>query len=97
MQSWHRAKKFPLAFSGVADAWIAMGRGFDLSGYLGQAGESYLAANAAFESERVTLRKLAAGIREQGAYKSLVEDARASDLEWFLADSRTLTQPRMAY
>ncbi|WP_286219854.1 tetratricopeptide repeat protein [Marinobacter apostichopi] len=97
MQSWHRAKKFPLAFSGVADAWIAMGRGFDLSGYLGQAGEAYLAANAAFESERVTLRKLATGIREQGAYKSLVEDARASDLEWFLADSRTLTQPRMAY
>ncbi len=97
MQSWHRAKKFPLAFSGVADAWIAMGRGFDLSGYLGQAGEAYLAANAAFESERVTLRKLATGIREQGAYKSLVEDAQASDLEWFLADSRTLTQPRMAY
>ncbi|MEO9525171.1 MAG: hypothetical protein ABJO62_14140 [Marinobacter alexandrii] len=97
MQSWHRAKKFPLAFSGVADAWIAMGRGFDLSGYLGQAGEAYLAANAAFESERVTLRKLATGIREQGAYKSLVEDAQASDLEWFLADSRTLTQPRMGY
>lgn len=97
MQSWHRAKKFPLAFAGVADAWIAMGRGFDLSGYLGQAGEAYLAANAAFESERVTLRKLATGIRDQGAYKSLVEDARASDLEWFLADSRTLTQPRMAY
>lgn len=97
MQSWHRAKKFPLASPGVADAWIAMGRGFDLSGYLGQAGEAYLAANAAFESERVTLRKLATGIREQGAYKSLVEDAQASDLEWFLADSRTLTQPRMAY
>lgn len=97
MQSWHRAKKFPLAFPGVAGAWIAMGRGFDLSGYLGQAGEAYLAANAAFESERVTLRKLANGIRDQGAYKSLVEDSRASDLEWFLADSRTLTQPRMAY
>lgn len=97
MQSWHRAKKFPLAFPGVTDAWIAMGRGFDLSGYLGQAGEAYLAANAAFESERVTLRKLVNLIEQEGAYKSLVTDARGSDQEWFLADSRTLTQPRMAY
>ncbi|MCM0611859.1 hypothetical protein KFJ24_05140 [Marinobacter sediminum] len=97
MQSWHRAKKYPLAYPGVADAWIGMGRGYDLSGYLGQAGEAYLAANAAYESERVTLRKLADRIGEQGAYKTLVEDARDSDIEWFLADSRTLTQPRMAY
>lgn len=97
MQSWHRTKKFPLAFPGVTDAWIAMGRGYDLSGYLGQAGEAYLAANAAFESERVTLRKLADRIKGEGAYKALVQDAREADQEWFLADSRTLTQPRMAY
>lgn len=97
MQSWHRARKYPLAYPGVADAWIAMGRGYDLSGYLGQAGEAYLAANAAFESERVTLRKLAEKIRAHGAYKTLVKDARESGVDWFLADSRTLTQPRMAY
>lgn len=97
MQSWHRARKYPLAYPGVADAWIGMGRGYDLSGYLGQAGEAYLAANAAFESERVTLRKLAERIRDQGAYKTLVEDARETGIDWFLADSRTLTQPRMAY
>ncbi|MGC8119067.1 hypothetical protein [Marinobacter sp. VGCF2001] len=97
MQSWHRAKKFPLAFPGVADAWIGMGRGYDLSGYAGQAGESWLAANAAYESERVTLGSLAKRIREQGAYKTLVQDARNNDLQWFLADSRTLTQPRLAY
>ena len=97
MQSWHRARKYPLAYPGVADAWIGMGRGYDLSGYLGQAGEAYLAANAAFESERVTLRKLAGKIREHGAYKTLVEDARETGVDWFLADSRTLTQPRMAY
>ena len=97
MQSWHRAKKYPLAYPGVADAWIGMGRGYDLSGYLGQAGEAYLAANAAFESERVTLRRLAEKIRDHGAYKTLVEDARETGVDWFLADSRTLTQPRMAY
>lgn len=97
MQSWHRARKYPLAYPGVADAWIGMGRGYDLSGYLGQAGEAYLAANAAFESERVTLRKLAGKIREQGAYKTLVEDARETGVDWFLADNRTLTQPRVAY
>ncbi len=97
MQSWHRAKKYPLAYPGVANAWLGMGRGYDLSGYLGQAGEAYLAANAAFEGERVTLKKLAEKIRKDGAYKVLVTDARHSDLEWFLADSRTLTQPRMAY
>ena len=97
MQSWHRAKKYPLAFAGVAEAWMAMGRGYDLSGYLGQAGEAYLAANSAYESERVTLRKLAEGIRSRGAFKVLVADAGASDVEWFLSDSRTLTQPRLAY
>ncbi|KAA1175080.1 hypothetical protein FWJ25_06845 [Marinobacter salinexigens] len=97
MQSWHRAKKFPMAYPGVADAWIGMGRGYDLAGYLGQSGEAFLAASAAYESERVTLRRLRDRVREIGAYKALVEDARNIDEEWFLADSRTLTQPRMAY
>lgn len=97
MQSWHRARKYPLAYPGVADAWIGMGRGYDLSGYLGQSGEAYLAANAAFESERVTLRKLSEKIGRDGAYKTLILDARDTGVDWFLADSRTLTQPRMAY
>ncbi|MBJ6137723.1 hypothetical protein [Marinobacter litoralis] len=97
MQSWHRAKKFPLAFPGVTDAWIGMGRGYDMTGYPGQAGESWLAANAAYQGERVTLRELAQRIKQHGAYKALVEDARNTGPEWFLADSRTLTQPRMAY
>lgn len=97
MQSWHRARKYPLAYPGVANAWLGTGRGYDLSGYLGQAGEAYLAANASFESERVTLRKLADQIRDKGAYQALVRDARDSNAEWFLADSRTLTQPRTAY
>lgn len=97
MQSWHRARKYPLAYPGVANAWLGTGRGYDLSSYLGQAGEAYLAANASFESERVTLRKLAEQIRDKGAYRALVKDARDSNAEWFLADSRTLTQPRSAY
>lgn len=97
MQSWHRAKKYPLAYPGVANAWLGSGRGYDLSGYLGQAGEAYLAANASFESERVTLRKLAEQIRDKGAYQALVRDARDANAEWFLADSRTLTQPRTGY
>lgn len=97
MQSWHRAKKFPLAYPGVAEAWIGMGRGYDLAGYLGQSGEAFLAASAAYESERVTLGKLRDRVMEAGAYKALVEDTRNLDGEWFLSDSRTLTQPRMAY
>lgn len=97
MQSWHRAKKYPLAFPGAVDAWLGMGRGYDELGYLGQAGEAYLAANAAFESERVTLKTLASQVRDKGAYGALVEASRQSDVEWFLADSRTLTQPRLAY
>ena len=97
MQSWHRARKFPLAYPGVAEAWIGMGRGYDLAGYLGQAGEAYLAANAACESERVVLRTLTEQVRNEGAYRALVANARASDLEWFLADSRSMQQPRVAY
>ncbi|MEC7815120.1 MAG: hypothetical protein VX939_02530 [Pseudomonadota bacterium] len=97
MQSWHRAKKFPLAFPGVAEAWLGMGRGYDLAGYPGQAGEEWLAANAAYEGERVTLQTLARNIREQGAYKSLLEDAKGDQSQWFLAESRTLAQPRIAY
>src|SRR5690554_2543510 len=97
MQSWHRARKFPLAFPGVAEAWIGMGRGYDISGYPGQAGEAWLAANVAFEGERTTLARLADGIKSDGAYKTLVTDARGPQTQWFLSDSRTLTQPRMAY
>jgi hypothetical protein len=97
MQSWHRAKKFPMAFPGVAEAWLGMGRGYDLAGYPGQAGGEWLAANAAYEGERVTLQALEGNIREQGAYQSLLEDARGDQSQWFLAESRTLAQPRMAY
>lgn len=97
MQSWHRARKYPLAYPGVQDAWLGMGRGYDLSGYLGQAGEAYLAASASYESERVTLLNLASQIRQDGAWQTLVQDTRDSELQWFLADSRTLTQPRLAY
>lgn len=97
MQSWHRAKKFPLAFAGVPEAWIGMGSGFDLAGYPGQAGEYWLAANAAFESEQATLSELERNIRQHGAYKALVQDARGKGIEWFLEDSLTLTQPRLGY
>lgn len=97
MQSWHRAKKFPLAFSGVAESWLGTGRGYDLAGYLGQAGEAYLSASASYESERATLRTLESLIREKGAYKALVAGAGEVQAEWFLADSRMLTQPRSAY
>lgn len=97
MQSWHRARKFPLAYPGVAEAWIGMGRGYDLAGFLGQAGEAFLAANAAYESERVVLQALMDQVRDEGAYQALVTSVKASDLEWFLADSRSLQQPRLAY
>lgn len=97
MQSWHRARKFPLGFPGAADAWLGMGRGFDESGYLGQAGDAYLGAIAAFEGELVTLTTLKRQIRERGGYEAMVLAAKAEDVEWFLADSKTLTQPRLAY
>jgi tetratricopeptide repeat protein len=97
MQSWHRAKKYPLAFPGVAGSWLGTGRGYDLAGYLGQAGEAYLSASATYESERVTLRDLNDLIREKGAYEALVDDAGQELGKWFLEDSRALTQPRNAY
>jgi predicted negative regulator of RcsB-dependent stress response len=97
MQSWHRAKKYPLAFPGVAGSWLGTGRGYDLAGYLGQAGEAYLSASATYESERVTLRDLTDLIREKGAYEALVDDAGRETGRWFLEDSRALTQPRNAY
>ncbi|MAA63506.1 MAG: hypothetical protein CL581_01815 [Alteromonadaceae bacterium] len=97
MQSWHRARKFPLGFPGAAEAWLGMGRGYDESGYLGLAGEAYLAAIAAFQGEVVTLDTLMKQIRQEGGYHSMVLSARSEDVEWFLADSKTLTQPRLAY
>ncbi|WP_404369410.1 tetratricopeptide repeat protein [Marinobacter sp.] len=97
MQSWHRARKFPLAFPGAADAWLGMGRGYDEAGYLGHAGEAYLAAISAFESEKVSIQTLRQEIQKKGAFEAMVKAARRNDVEWFLADSRTLTQPRVAY
>jgi hypothetical protein len=97
MQSWHRARKYPLAFSGVVESWLGTGRGYDLTGYLGQAGEAYLSASVSYDSERATLRTLEDQIREKGAYKAVIEGAGKVQAEWFLADSRALTQPRTAY
>lgn len=97
MQSWHRAKKYPLAFPGVAESWLGAGRGYDLSGYLGQAGEAYLSASSSYESERATLRALTDLIREKGAYQAMVHSSGQAQTAWFLADSRMLTQPRNAY
>ena len=97
MQSWHRARKYPLVLPGVADAWLGMGNGYSETGYLGQAGEAYLAANAAFESERVTLATLQAAVESDGAYQALVEAAGARDEAWFLANSQSINRPRLAY
>lgn len=97
MQSWHRARKFPLAFPGAAEAWLGMARAYDESGYLGQSGEAYLAANSAFESELVALKKLIDQVQSKGGYQAMIQSARNEDVEWFLADSKRLTQPRIAY
>lgn len=97
MQSWHRARKFPMALPGVAEAWLLMGRGYEELGYPGQAGEALLAAIAAFDSEQVAVKSLADQVRQQGTWKAMVEASRLSDLEWFLADNRSLAQPRRAY
>lgn len=97
MQSWHRAKKYPLAYPGVAGAWLGMGRGYDQAGYLGQAGEAFLAANSTYDKERVTLRKLADEVNDKGAYEAFVRASGNEGVEWFLAENRTLTQPRQAY
>ena len=97
MQSWHRARKYPLAYRGVAGAWLGMGRGYDMAGYLGQAGEAFLAANSAYDKERVVLRQLAEEVEKKGAWQAFVDSTDSEGVEWFLAESRTLTQPRHAY
>ena len=45
----------------------------------------------------MTLRRLADLIREKGAFEAMVAGAGEAKAEWFLADSRMLTQPRSAY
>ncbi|MDX1754911.1 MAG: hypothetical protein R3175_02520 [Marinobacter sp.] len=97
MQSWHRARKYPLALPGVADAWLGMGSGYSDTGYLGQAGEAYLAANAAFEGERVTLHSLLEAVEREGAYRAMVLAPRERNEAWFLGNSHSFNQPRLAY
>lgn len=97
MQSWHRARKFPLAFPGAAEAMLGMGRGYDASGYPGQAGESYLKAISAFRGERVTLEELISEVRADGAYDALVGTVGGEEVQWFLEDTKGLARPRLAY
>ena len=97
MQFWHRARKYPLAFEGVADASMGMGLAFDESGYLGQAGDAYLGATSAFEAELVNIRKLEDQVRKDGAWKAMMVASRGDNVEWFLADSKSLSTPRQAY
>lgn len=97
LQSWHRARKFPLGLEGVSEAHLAMGDAFAAEGFSGQAGEAWLAAIAAFERELVSIDTLAADIRAKGAYAGLVEASRQREGDWFLADSQAVTAPRLAY
>ncbi len=97
MQFWHRARKFPLAFPGVPEASMGMGLAFDEAGYLGEAGDAYLGASSAFEKELVNLQSLAEQVRKKGAWQALMKASRKDNVEWFLADSKSLTTPRMAY
>ncbi|MFE8069700.1 hypothetical protein QQM79_01455 [Marinobacteraceae bacterium S3BR75-40.1] len=97
LQSWHRAVKFPLAYAGVPEAHIAMGRAYDEEGFVGQAAEAYLSANAAFEKEIVNIRKLIEDVEKKGGYEAMIEASRHSDVEWFLAESRSVTAPRLAW
>jgi len=97
MQFWHRARKFPLAFPGVPEASMGMGLAFDETGYLGEAGDAYLGASSAFEKELVNLQALARQVRKKGAWRALMVASRNDNVEWFLADSKSLTTPRMAY
>lgn len=97
MQFWHRARKYPLAFPGVADASIGMGLAFDELGYLGEAGDAYLDASSAFEKELVNLKALEKEVRQEGAWKALMVESQRDNVEWFLAQSKSLTTPRMAY
>lgn len=97
IQFWHRARKYPLAFEGVADASMGMGLAFDESGYLGQAGDAYLGAASTFEAELVNIRKLEAQVRKDGAWKAMMVASKGDNVEWFLADSKSLSTPRQAY
>lgn len=97
LQSWHRARKFPLAFAGAAEAYVAMGQAYDEAGSSSQAADSFLVANAVFEKEQAVLGELAAQIREEGSYQALLNAAKTDDVEWFLADSQTVTAPRLAW
>lgn len=87
LQSWHRARKFPLAFPGASESYLAISQGFDQAGAPGQAAEAFLAARAAFDKERVVLDELAANVRQQGAYEAF----------WFLDNSQAVTAPRLAW
>jgi predicted nucleic acid-binding Zn-ribbon protein len=97
LQSWHRARKFPLAFPGTPQAYIAMGQGFDEAGSSGQAADAFLAAEAAFEKERIVLTELDENVQDQGGYAALILASRQRDVEWFLDNSQAVTAPRLAW
>lgn len=97
MQFWHRARKYPLAFPGVPEASMGMGLAFDEAGYLGEAGDAYLGASSAFEKELVNLKSLVESVRKKGAWQALMVASQNDNVEWFLANTKSLTTPRMAY
>lgn len=97
IQSWHRARKFPVGFSGAGEAMLGIGQAFDAEGSFGLAGDAYIDASAAFERELVNVDAILQAVRQEGAYKALILAAQRDNVEWFLADSKTLTAPRLAY
>ena len=97
MQSWHRAKKYPLAFEGVDQAWLAMASGYEESGYIGQAGEAYLEASSVLRNELVTLSELIGKVKTDGAWQEFANAGAGGSVEWFLRDGGAKGSAAAAY
>ncbi|ARU57380.1 hypothetical protein OLMES_3340 [Oleiphilus messinensis] len=97
IQSWHRAKRYPMVVPGVADAFLGIAYAYQHEGYRGRASRSYLESISVLDKEVRTLDTVINTVRKLGADAALIQESELDTLEWFLEDGIADNTPKVAY
>ncbi|ABC29416.1 FOG: TPR repeat [Hahella chejuensis KCTC 2396] len=98
IQSWHRAKKFALTSSGVAETFQAIAYGYEQEKLRATALDAYLEAIAVYEKEKRQIDEVVAEINEKGVLDLLLQaPLQHGEVEWYLATDLLTNTPKIAF
>ncbi|MDG9667941.1 hypothetical protein ONV78_09375 [Hahella sp. CR1] len=98
IQSWHRAKKFALTSSGVAETFQAIAYGYEQEKLRATAIDAYLEAIAVYEKEKRQVDEVVTEINAKGVLDLLLQaPLQNGEVEWYLATDLLTNTPKIAF